>query len=132
MTDARDPTIQHLTLTDGGTVDLATFADDDRVTVTAWANDGSLVGLAWFDAHDSGHPRPARVEVTPVQQRRGIGTALLRRLIDEASSLGVATITWTLPADDPAVRRLEHASHAIAARRVADGRAKSTIFVPAA
>jgi GNAT superfamily N-acetyltransferase len=131
MTEPR-AALEHITLTDGDDIDLWTCADEDRVTVSAWSGSGNLVGLAWFDAHQSTHPRPLDVEVTPSHRRRGIGTALLGRLIAEASARHVATLTWTQPADDQSVRRLERASHAIAARRVADGRTKSTIFVPAA
>lgn len=123
---------EHVTLADGGEVELWTFEDEDRVTVSAWDTHGNLVGLAWFDAHPSAHPREADIEVTPAARRRGIGAQLLRHLVAAASAHGVPTLTWSQPADDLAVRRLERRSAAIAARRVGAGRVKSTIFVPAA
>lgn len=119
-------------LKDGGSVDLWTYADDERVTVTAWTSTGDLVGMAWFDTTPSSHPKAADVEVTPSQHRRGIGTVLFRQLVAEASARGIAMITWTHPADDVAVRHLEMASDAACARRVDHGRTKSAIFVPAA
>lgn len=123
---------ERVVLEDGGEVDLWTYADDDRVTVTAWMAPGDLVGLAWFDVAPSSHPKEADVEVTPTHRRRGIGTALLRHLVAEAAARRVSTLTWTHPADDPAVTHLEAAAPAPCARRVEHGRVKSTIFVPAA
>lgn len=123
---------QRVTLSDGGEVDLWTYADDDRVTVTAWTPTGDLVGLAWFDAAPSPHPKAADVEVTASQRRRGIATVLFRQLLVEAAARGVAMLTWVHPAGDPAVRHLEAATSAPCARRVDHGRVKSTLFVPAA
>ena len=131
MTDA-DVRPERVALTDGGEVDLWTYADDERVTVTAWTAQGDLVGLAWFDTTTAPHPEAAFVEVTPSQRRRGIGTALFRQLVVEAAARWVTMLTWTHPADDPAVRHLEAATSAPCARRVDHGRAKSTFFVPAA
>ena len=119
-------------LADGGEVDLWTYADDERVTVTAWMAPGDLVGLAWFDLAPTRRPHEADVEVTPRQRRRGIGALLFRRLLQEAARRGVSTLTWAHPADDVAVRHLETAGAAPCARRVDHGRTKSTIFVPAA
>lgn len=122
----------HVELEDGGTVDLQIDTDEDWVTVTACDEHGNRVGVAWCDAGSSPHPHHAEVEVTPSQRRRGIGEQLLRRLIEAASARGIATLTWTYPADDIVVRNLTEASGAVCARRVAGGRAKSTIFIPAA
>lgn len=123
---------ERVALSDGGEVDLWTSADDERVTVTAWTSVGDLVGLARFDAAPSPHPKAADLQVTAAQRRRGIGTALFRQLVVEAAQRGVTMLTWTHPADDVAVRRLEMESDAACARRVDGGRTKSTIFVPAA
>ena len=130
-TDA-DVRPERVELTDGGAIDLWTYADDDRVTVTAWTPTGDLVGLARFDTTPARRPHAADVEVTSSQRRRGIGTLLFRQLVLEAAAHGVTMLTWTHPAGDPAVRRLEAAADAVCARRVDHGRARSTLFVPAA
>lgn len=119
-------------LADGGAVDVWTSADDERTTVTAWDERGTLVGLAWFEIGPSGHPRRASVEVTPTQRQRGIGAVLLQRLIAAAAARGVESLTWTHPADDVAVRSLEASGHVPFARRVEGGQTRSTLFVPAA
>lgn len=122
---------QHVAVDDGRSVDVCVYADDERVSVTAWDEDGALIGIAWVDTADVGGPLEAAVEVTPPQRRRGIGTVLVRELIAEASSLGISTMTWTTPADDLAARRVVESAGAVCARRVDHGRAKSTFFVPA-
>lgn len=131
LIDAEAPP-RKVQLDDGGTVDVSTYADEERLSVTAWDEHGDLVGLAWCATGDTRRPLEANVEVTPAQRRRGIGSILLRQLIDEAASRGIATMTWTTPADDPAARHLVDAAGAVCARRVDHGRAKSAIFVPAA
>lgn len=125
-------TLDHVDLTGGGSVDLWTYDDHRRLTVTAWDEHGSLVGMAWCELTGAAHPVPAAVEVAPAERGRGIGTVLLRALIAEASERGISWLTWTRPADDPAVRHLLAATDAICARRVAAGRATSVLFVPAA
>lgn len=131
MIDEGTP-VHHVELEDGGTVDLRIDTDEDLVTVTASDEHGNRVGIAWCDAGSSLHPHHAEVEVTPSQRRRGIGEQLLRRLIATASARGISALTWTYPADDIVVRNLTEASGAVCARRVANGRTKSTIFIPAA
>jgi GNAT superfamily N-acetyltransferase len=126
------PREQPVQLDDGTPLDLRVETDDERITVSAWDEHGNMVGIAWCDALPSAHPHEAEVEVTPSQRQRGIGALLLQALITAASEHGIATLTWTYPADDVAVRHLTEASGAVCARRVAGGRAKSTIFVPAA
>lgn len=121
----------HAKLSDGGAVDIATRVDADRVVVTAWDEHGSLVGFASCDV-DYVHPAAAVIEVASWARQRGIGQLLLRHLIGEASAQGIDMLTWSHPADDLAARRLAEASDAVCARRVADGRARSTVFVPAA
>ena len=123
---------ERVALRDGGEVDVWTSSDDERVTVTAWSPTGDLVGLARFETAPSPHPKAAELQVTASQRRRGIGSVLFRLLVLEAAARGVTMLTWTHPADDIAVRRLEAESDAACARRVDHGRTKSTIFVPAA
>ena len=120
------------TLADGETVDLMTHDDFGRVTVTAWDHAGSLVGVAWFETTRGRRPAPASVEVTPEHRRDGLGTALLRQLLAEASARHVGWLTWTEPADDLAASKLAKASDAICARHVDHGRARSAILVRAA
>ena len=123
---------QQVDLADGSPIDIWTKDEFDHVTVTAWDEHGDLVGLAWFRTDHPGHPAAASVEVTPVARGRGIGSVLLEHLISEAATHGVRWLTWSLPADDPAVAHLTKATHAICARRVVGGRATSAILVPAA
>jgi GNAT superfamily N-acetyltransferase len=123
---------QQVTLDDGETIDIWSHDEYGHVTVTAWAADGAPVGVAWFRTGNPGHPAEASVEVTPSHRSRGIGSLLLRQLIDEASARGIRWLTWTGAADDPHATSLPKASHAICARRVAGGRATSAILVPAA
>lgn len=123
---------QQADLDDGATIDVWIHDEFDCVTVTAWDDRGDLVGTAWFRTDRPGHPAAASVEVTPAQRGRGIGSVLLSQLLAEASARGIRWLTWSLPADDPAVAGLAKASHAICARRVECGRATSAILVPAA
>lgn len=109
---------------------LHTWEDDDRISVTAWEDDGSLVGLAWCEAGPSRHPHEASVEVTPARRGEGIGTALLRALLEAARARGIRTLSWVQPADDLVVRRLVADAGAVCARRVEAGRARSAILVP--
>jgi GNAT superfamily N-acetyltransferase len=111
---------------------LTEAQDEDHVTVTAEDHGGNRVGIAWFEVASGAHPHAAYVEVTPTHRDEGVGAHLVEALIAAASARGIATLTWTTPADDLAARRVLEASHAVCARRVEHGRAKSTIFVPRA
>lgn len=117
-----------MTVTDVEQVTIQTWADDDRLSVTAWDEHGDLVGLAWCDTRGGEHPHHAEVEVTPAHRRQGIGARLLRTLVDEAAAHGIRTLTWTQPADDLVVRSLVRSAGVVCARRVEDGRARSAIF----
>jgi len=127
-----DVEVTQATLVGGEVVDLVTHDEFGHVTVTAWDADGVLVGVAWFRTGNDGHPAVASIDVTPDHRRRGLGTALLRQLLAEASARHVRWLTWTQQADDLAASRLAKASDAICARRVDHGRATSAILVRAA
>lgn len=124
--------VQHVELQGGGSVELRVDLDEDRITVSAWDEHGNRVGVAFCNRAASARPHEAEIEVTPMHRRRGIGAQLLHLLTTTAAEQGVPMLTWTTPADDVAVRHLTDARDVVCARRVADGRAKSTIFVPAA
>ena len=119
----------HVDLQDGGSVDLRVNIDEDRISVSAWDEHGNRVGVAFCAAGSSLRPHEAEIEMTPVHRQRGIGSQLLQLLVQTASEVGVPMLTWTAPADDMAVQRLTR--RVTCARRVTDGRAKSTIFAPA-
>jgi GNAT superfamily N-acetyltransferase len=125
-----DAAHEQAALPDGTHIDAWVLAEDQRVHVSAWDEHDDLIGAAWFDTTSGAHPHTANVEVTPAHRRQGVGRWLLRRLLAEASSLGIATLTWTTPADDLAARRLSASCGAPCARRLANGRAKVAIYVP--
>jgi GNAT superfamily N-acetyltransferase len=129
-----DVEVTQATLTDGESVELVTHDEFGHVTITAWDAGGALVGVAWFrtSTTDGRHPAEASIEVTPGHRRRGLGTALLRRLLVEAAARHIGWLTWTEQADDLVSSRLVKASDAICARRVDHGRATSAILVRAA
>jgi GNAT superfamily N-acetyltransferase len=110
---------------------LDTAFDGERISITAWDEDGNGIGFADCEADRPERPRPAEVEVTPDHRRHGVGTALLRALVAAAADRGIRALVWELPADDVAGLRLARGIGAPVARRVVDGRAQTVIFVPA-
>ena len=111
---------------------LDTAFDGERISVTAWDEDGNGIGFADCEGADRPErPRLAEVEVTPDHRRHGVGTALLRALVAAAADHGVRALAWELPADDVAGLHLARGIGAPVARRVVDGRAQTVIFVPA-
>jgi ribosomal protein S18 acetylase RimI-like enzyme len=75
------------------------------------ADDGRPVGAAWwrfftdqdpgFGFVDSATPEIS-IGVTPGSRRRGVGTALLGALIDEARHLGIPSLSLSVETDNPA------------------------------
>jgi ribosomal protein S18 acetylase RimI-like enzyme len=74
-------------------------------------DDGRPVGATWwrfFTEHDPGFgfvdaaTPEISIGVTPGFRRRGLGTALLEALIDEARQLDIPTLSLSVEADNPA------------------------------
>ena len=97
MTTTEATTHRSIELADGGRIVLWSYDDPDRLSVSAWDEAGSLIGMASCERAGDGRARDAYVEVTPDHRRRGIGAALLRELLIAASTHGVRTMTWTGP-----------------------------------
>ncbi|MFC6236711.1 GNAT family N-acetyltransferase [Longivirga aurantiaca] len=69
-----------------------------NVTAVAQAADGSVVGVATLQPIDS-TAEIVGVAVLPEHRRRGIGAALVRVLVTEASALGVGTVLLSAAPD---------------------------------
>jgi RimJ/RimL family protein N-acetyltransferase len=87
--------------------------DEGRAVLALTADGGSAVGLADLcrvPRHDGpqtdGAAASFGVLVDDAWQGRGLGTALLRRLVDTAGELGVGELTGTVPADGVRITRL--------------------------
>jgi GNAT superfamily N-acetyltransferase len=103
--------------------------DAQRLRVVGIDGTGAEIGSAWclLDAGLTVHP--AWVEVEPAERGHGLGAELLRTLIAEASTRGVAYLSVRHP-DAVAARRMERDSGAICSRRVVGGETKDVIVVP--
>jgi [ribosomal protein S18]-alanine N-acetyltransferase len=86
------------------------LVDEVEGVVTAYA------GLCTYVPHEA---YIQTIAVAPAMQGRGIGTALLTTLIDEATSRGVAHLDLEVRADNEAAQRLyeRHGFAKIAVRR---------------
>jgi GNAT superfamily N-acetyltransferase len=91
----------------GGAGDLGVVAVDSR--------DGDLLGAAWLrllagDERGYGYANDATPElaiaVRPEHRGRGVGTALLERLLEAARSV-YASVSLSVSSDNPAVRLYE-------------------------
>lgn len=80
------------------------------------AEDGDRVGAAWFrflSLHDRGYGYVAddvpelTIGVLPRWRGRGIGEALLRRLLDRARESSVRALSLSVEDDNPAIRLYE-------------------------
>ena len=94
--------------------------------LAGWGREGDLgfvaevedapVGAAWwrfFDKQNHGYGFIAReipelsIAVAEIARRRGIGTALLQALLEEAHRLRVSALSLSVESDNPAVRLYE-------------------------
>jgi GNAT superfamily N-acetyltransferase len=94
------------------------------------ADGGSAVGLANLDMHEGGSARIA-VLVENAWQGRGLGTALLRRIADLATDLGIAELTGVARPDDLGVTRLLHRAGLRASAEVTNGEVRVRAALPA-
>lgn len=74
--------------------------------IGAFADNGSLVGVAQFDRAGDESTAEVAIEVAHEWQHDGLGTALLARLSEVALECGVHEFTATYYADNFAIRRL--------------------------
>ena len=72
----------------------------------AFADDGTLVGVAQFDRVDDGPSAEIAVAVATGWQNHGLGTALVARLAEIAHERGVHQFNGTFFADNLPLRRL--------------------------
>ena len=85
---------------------LRRHVESDGIPLTMVAlEDGEPVGsaaLVWNDMKTRPEIRPwlADVVVDPARRRRGVGSALVRRLVDRARELGVETLYLYTPDQD--------------------------------
>jgi acetyltransferase len=76
---------------------------------------GRLVGVAQFDRADDRPSAEFAIEVAADWQRVGLGTEMLKRLMDIAVALGITKLTAIYYADNMAVRRLLRRSGRVSA-----------------
>lgn len=106
---------------------LSEWGRDGDVAVVAQAG-SRMVGAAWYRfwseaEHSYGYIDPATPElgigVDPDYRQLGVGTALVNALLELAEAVGIARISLSVEADNPAVRLYENVGFAPHAR--ADG-----------
>jgi GNAT superfamily N-acetyltransferase len=94
------------------------------------ADGGSAVGIANLDREGPGCGRFA-VLVEDAWQRRGLGTALLRRVADLAAEQGVAELTGVARHDDLGVTRLLRRAGLRPSAEIVDGEVRLRAPLPA-
>ncbi len=69
------------------------------------------IGVARFSARPEGHDCEFAVAVADEWQNKGLGTLLVKRLIDTARSRGIATMHSSDPSDNVSMRRFAEQLH---------------------
>ncbi len=107
--------------------------DGGQAALALTADGGSAVGVANLDPDGPGSARVS-VIVENAWQGRGLGTALLRRLVDAAADRGMVTVTGTARADDLGVTRVLRRAGLRPNAEIVDGvvRLRAPLPVPAA
>ena len=101
-----------------------------QAVLAVTADGGSAVGLANLDMQGRGSARFA-VLVENAWQRRGVGTALLRRVADLATSHGVSELTGVVRPDDLSVTRLLQRAGLRPSAEIVDGEVRVHAPLPA-
>lgn len=130
MTLPAEETVQCNSARASGTLEV-TIERDPHGIVEVSVDDGARrVATGRLGVSVAGHPAPIHVEVSPSHRGRGIATAVLSALMDEARNNDIAGLCWRARADDVAVRKLADAAPgAICARRVQGGVAKGVLLL---
>jgi GNAT superfamily N-acetyltransferase len=108
----------------------ASCTDTVRAALAALDEQGVVVALAVIGAAPTSAAAEASVVVREDWRRVGVGTALLRRLVEKAADQHIQWLVATVAARDQAAAHLIAASGVMVARRVEKDVAKVALHVP--